>query len=262
MKRFIIYFFLLMSIFLFGSCAGTRNGSNGSEEEAWQEGSYDVESSEEAEVLRLLGIKDEQAPTEIDQPEDTSAQPTNWQELEREVQQLEQKLDQKDAEISSLRQKMRETQMEINEKEETLESKTPRTTSTPSSHSGETGSMSFKEKYNQALGLYRAREYQAALDRFKALLASGEQNSLTDNCQYWIGECHYALRNYNQALLEFNKVFSFPNSNKWDDAQLKLGKCYMELGQTEQAKVEFNKLIDEYPESEYVSEARRFLSRL
>ena len=262
MKRVIIYFFLFVGIIFFGSCAGTRNESTGSEEETWQEGSYEAESSEEAEVLRLLGIKDEQVSTEPEQPEDTATRSANWQELEQEVERLEQKVDQKDAEIANLRQKMRETQMEIEEKEETLEATDSEPAAASSSVTSETGSMSFKQQYNQALGLYRAREYQAAIQKFKNLLVSGEKNSLTDNCQYWVGECEYALRNYNQALLEFNKVLSYPNSNKWDDAQLKLGKCYMELGQTEQARAEFNKLVEEYPDSEYVSEARRYLAQL
>ena len=87
-------------------------------------------------------------------------------------------------------------------------------------------------------------------------------HSLSDNCQYWIGECYYALRNFNQAAVEFEKVFTFPQSNKDPDAQLKLGLCYWNTGNAARAKEEFNRLIVNYPDSEYTIRARSYLSQL
>ena len=100
------------------------------------------------------------------------------------------------------------------------------------------------------------------ISAFDQLLMSGENNSLTDNCQYWKGECYYGLGNYGQAIMEFQKVFAFPNSNKYDDAQLKLGLCYMQMNNYDQAKMEFDKLLKEYPSSEYANRARSFLNQL
>ena len=85
---------------------------------------------------------------------------------------------------------------------------------------------------------------------------------LSDNCQYWIGESYYGLRNYNQAIAEFEKVFSFANSNKIDDAQLKLGVCYLRLGDKAQARNEFDRLLSAYPSSEYKPVAQRYIARL
>jgi TolA-binding protein len=70
------------------------------------------------------------------------------------------------------------------------------------------------------------------------------------------------MGNYEQAILEFQKVFAYPNSNKYDDAQLKLGLCYMQLNNYDRAKGEFDKLLREYPSSEYAGRARSYLSRL
>ena len=43
---------------------------------------------------------------------------------------------------------------------------------------------------------------------------------------------------------EFQKVFEFTDSDKWDDAQLKLGICYKNMGNGRRAKEEFKKLLD------------------
>ena len=120
----------------------------------------------------------------------------------------------------------------------------------------------YKEDYQMALEEYYNRNYKQAIQMFEELLARDSSNSLADNCRYWIGECYYGLGNYNQAIIEFTKVFSFTKSNKMDDAQLKLGLCYWRLGDRDRAVQEFERLVNEYPDSEYVEKAREFLSKL
>ncbi len=109
---------------------------------------------------------------------------------------------------------------------------------------------------------YYNRNYKLAIQLFEELLTRNPATSLSDNCRYWIGECYYALGNYNQAIIEFTKVFSYNKSNKMDDAQLKLGLCYWKLGDRERARQEFERLISDYPNSEYVEKAQQFLSKL
>ncbi len=124
------------------------------------------------------------------------------------------------------------------------------------------GTGSFEEQYQAALSTYRNRQYKSAIQKFEALLSQNMTHSLSDNCQYWIGECYYGLGNYQQAIIAFEKVFTFAKSNKDDASQLKLGLCYMRLNNQAKAKEEFNKLIGNYPSSEYVSIARRFIQKL
>lgn len=212
------------------------------------------QQDQEAEVLRLLGITpSNNQPTETTTtaaPEERAAG-----NLEGEVGELQQELEQKEEQIASLRAELIRKESKISELEEKLESGPTTRTVTP------TGG-DFKSRYQQALNLFNSRNYQQALNQFSELLALDANNSLSDNCQYWIGECRYALGNYHQAIAEFEKVFSFPNSNKSDDAQLKLGICYMKLGDRAQAIAEFERLLANYPDSEYVSLAQRYLQRL
>ncbi len=121
---------------------------------------------------------------------------------------------------------------------------------------------SFANRYKEALDFYQRKKYREAIQRFEALLVMDRKNTLSDNCQYWIGESYYGLGSYQQAIVAFEKVFSFEKSNKNDASQLKLGICYLKLGDKEKARAEFQKLINDYPSSEYNSVARRFIEEI
>lgn len=113
-----------------------------------------------------------------------------------------------------------------------------------------------KASYQAALQDYRDRKYDQALGGFTEILLMSPESDLADNAQYWIGECYYGLDNFQQALAEFQKVFSYPGTEKGDDAQLKIGFCYFKLGDKDQALREFNRLLTDYPDSEYVARAK------
>lgn len=125
-----------------------------------------------------------------------------------------------------------------------------------------TTSSSFKMQYDAARRLYNARNYRSAVQEFELLLSQDMNHALSDNCQYWIGESYYGLGQYQRAIAAFEKVFTFPKSNKYADSQLKLGLSYMRLNNTQRAQTELQKLIDNYPTSEYVSVAKQYLSRI
>jgi tol-pal system protein YbgF len=123
-------------------------------------------------------------------------------------------------------------------------------------------SDSYSSRYQEALQAYRAKRLGESIQKFESLLAENAKNSLADNCQYWIGEAYYDQGQYNQAILSFEKVFSYPNSNKDDSAQLKLGLCYVKLNDQTKAREEFQKLINNYPSSEYIGIARQFIAQI
>ncbi len=138
---------------------------------------------------------------------------------------------------------------------------TPMETTPKYSYSPSSGS-DYQSRYNDALDLFHARRYQEAIDRFEALLSTSTTNSLSDNAQYWIGECYYALREYRAAIVAFEKVLTFKNSNKNDYAQYKLGLCYYQLNDREKARQEFQALVDNYQNSSLISSADKYLSKL
>ena len=128
--------------------------------------------------------------------------------------------------------------------------------------SGNISESEYEDRYNQALDLFNSQQYRQALDRFQELVGADTRNSLADNAQYWIGECYYALGDYQAAIVAFEKVFTFKQSNKNDYAQYKLGLCYYKLNNRSRARAEFQALVDNYPDSELVQRARQYLAQL
>jgi len=123
-------------------------------------------------------------------------------------------------------------------------------------------SDSFTERYQEALQTYRSRRYGDAVQKFEALIATNTKHTLADNCQYWIGEAYYDQGNFTQAIVAFEKVFTYSGSNKDDSAQLKVGLCYVKLNDKPKAKDELQKLVNNYPNSEYIGIAKRFIAQL
>ena len=210
----------------------------------------------EDDVLKLLGVVEESA------SKPGSKEGQNKSDLERQIAKSE-------AELAALNQKEqhllgnnidqeKEPVVAVTQKSESESKIQPTKEKTTPGWKTE----SFSDRYQEALQNYKSRNYRVAIQKFEDLLMMQSNNSLSDNCQYWIGESYYGLTNYQQAILAFEKVFSFTRSNKDDDSQLKLGLCYIRLNNKARAREEFQKLINNYPSSEYVSIARRFLSQI
>ena len=119
----------------------------------------------------------------------------------------------------------------------------------------------YTAKYIESLSHYQNAEWNLSLNGFNYLIHVDSNHDLADNCQYWIGEVYYALTDYTRSMKEFEKVFSFPGTNKSDDAQFKMGLCYLNIGQIEKAKKEFTYLLEFYPNSEYYKRAQDYLSQ-
>jgi len=122
--------------------------------------------------------------------------------------------------------------------------------------------LSYKERYDSALTNYRLKKFDLAIRKFKSLLAEDRNNSLSDNAQYWIGECYYHLNFYSKAVSSFEKVLAFDNSNKKDSAILMKGKALKHLGLKKDAIEQFKTLIAQYPRSAYTKRARELISSM
>lgn len=261
-----VFIILFLAAFIIGGCS-TNKPQIGTDE-AQGAGTQDLseidqlfgvpdqekkteQNPDEDEVLELLGIK---KPVTEEKPAPAVTQRDD--QLRKELSDLERKLAEKDAEISNLRTDISTKEDKINK----LESSSYQQQAQPAS--GYTSTGSFRDDYQAALNEYYNRNYKTAIQLFEELLAKHETNSLSDNCRYWIGESHYGLGNFNQAIIEFTKVFSFNKSNKADDSQLKLGLCYLRLGDKARARQELERLVNDYPKSEYVSKAEQFLTKL
>jgi len=120
----------------------------------------------------------------------------------------------------------------------------------------------YLSEYKAAIESFHSYDYDKALPIFEKLILSNPYNELADNSQYWLGECYYGIKDYERSLLEFEKVFTFPNNNKMDDAQLKLGICHLRLGNKKNAMEELSRLSQLFPDSEYIPIANNLMDKI
>jgi tol-pal system protein YbgF len=113
--------------------------------------------------------------------------------------------------------------------------------------------------YQDALDDFYVRRFDSAIRKFQALLRSNDKNDLADNCQYWIGECYYAMGRYYEAIAEFQKVYAFAKSNKTPDAQLMIGLAFLKNGEKDMARAELNIVLSFDPRSASAQKAQRYL---
>ncbi|MFL2679201.1 MAG: tetratricopeptide repeat protein [Alphaproteobacteria bacterium] len=92
-----------------------------------------------------------------------------------------------------------------------------------------------KKKYENAIKLLWASKYKEAESELKALKKINPLD-LMPNIQYWLGEVHYAQKNFEKAIIEFGDgLKNYPDSIKGPDNLLKLGLSFSNLKKINEA---------------------------
>ncbi len=120
----------------------------------------------------------------------------------------------------------------------------------------------FRMYYQDALDAFYARRYDIAIQKFRKLMLRKDAGNLADNCQYWIGESYFALGDYYQAVVEFEKVAAWKGSNKIGDAQLMVAIALLKAGESDQARSEFSTLLSFFRDRQVTQKARRYIDML
>lgn len=91
-------------------------------------------------------------------------------------------------------------------------------------------------------------QYQLAEAGFRRFLQLFPAAALSDNAQYWIGECFYAQRKFREAKKAFLVVLErYPKGDKVPAALLKLGYSELALGDKSKALKTLQELVRRYP---------------
>ncbi len=124
-------------------------------------------------------------------------------------------------------------------------------------------SEAVRRDYEAASRLLEQKDYRGSINRFKEFLKKYPKSDYADNAQYWIGECYYALREFDQAILEFDTVRrNYPKGDKVPAALLKQGFAFAELGDKVDARLILQELINRYPQSSEAARAKQKLKTL
>ena len=121
-------------------------------------------------------------------------------------------------------------------------------------HSGYSDDALFKLGETYFLNL---NNIQIALGYFSKLINKGEKNKISFKSQEYVALIYDEyLKNYDQAVIEYNKLIS--NFKKWGDTdanQYNIAMCYFKKGDYEQAVTEFKVFLEKTPESKLYPDA-------
>jgi tol-pal system protein YbgF len=117
--------------------------------------------------------------------------------------------------------------------------------------------------YKQAMDTLKSGEIEKARDIFNKFSEQFPDHKLSANVRYWIGETYYLEKNYEQAVVEFQRVIKeYPGKEKVSAAMLKQGLSFRELGDIKSAKFIIKELIDKFPRAEEIPAAKEALLKL
>jgi outer membrane protein assembly factor BamD len=125
-----------------------------------------------------------------------------------------------------------------------------------------------EERMEFGTKLFEKGKYFDAKTQFRIITLSHSGNLIAAEAQYYLGECHFHMKEYIIAASEYerlNKVY--PGSEWVDDAKYKLGLSYYKLSPkyaldqeyTLKAIMEFQEFLEDYPSSTLTDEVEKDL---
>ena len=120
-----------------------------------------------------------------------------------------------------------------------------------------------RAKFGIGWALENQGKHALAITRYGAVLEEGGRDETTARSQFQIGECHFALKAYDEAIKAFVKVevnYAYP---KWASrALLDMGKALEAKGRPEQAKANYEQIVQKYPDTTAASAAKALMAKL
>jgi tol-pal system protein YbgF len=119
------------------------------------------------------------------------------------------------------------------------------------------------KSYEQSLQAFKDGDLEGARKQFKDFLHRHPDSKLAGNAQYWLGECYYGAKDYEQAIEAFDRVHrSYPGSTKEPAALLKKAFAYVALNDHRHASSALKQVVEAYPKSPEAMKAKEKLAQL
>ena len=124
-------------------------------------------------------------------------------------------------------------------------------------------STGMSELYREAFETYQRGDMEGARKKFEAFLKQYPNTDLSDNAQFWIGETYYAKKDFERAILEYEKaIVKYPEGDKVPAAILKQAFSFLELGDKTNGKNLLRRVMERYPQSEQAETAKKRLETI
>lgn len=120
-----------------------------------------------------------------------------------------------------------------------------------------------KRDFEAAMAELRKTEFPRAAQLYQQFLLRYPDSGYTPAVQYWLGNTHYALREYKDAIAVYQRLIAgTPKHVRVPEAMLAIANCQIELKDVRAAKRSLEDLAKAHPQSEAASTARDRLARL
>ena len=118
-------------------------------------------------------------------------------------------------------------------------------------------------EYDSALATMRKGDFAQALPAFSNFVRRYPSSGYQPSALFWLGNLHYAQRNYKEALSQYIAlVSSSPAHLRAPEALLSIANCQLELKDPKASRKTLEELVKGYAESEAASLAKARLAKL
>jgi len=107
-----------------------------------------------------------------------------------------------------------------------------------------------------AQSLYNQGKFREAYQQYENLSAAGGTGADTITAKYMMGECLFALKEYDQAILDYQTIITnHPSSEQAPAAMLKQAMAFEKLNDKDTARILYKKLLATYADSPEAQQA-------
>ncbi len=120
-----------------------------------------------------------------------------------------------------------------------------------------------KAAFDSAFDLFQKNQFANARQQFQGFMKQFPQSSMADSALYWIGECYYSEKQYQNSIETFQQVLNrYPSGNKTPNAMLKQAAAFQQIGDRTAARILYERLIDKFPRSPQAQIAKQKLKQM
>ena len=123
--------------------------------------------------------------------------------------------------------------------------------------------MTPQRLYNTSLSDFTMGQWALCVEGFNSYLRSFPRTDLSDDAQWYVGECYQQDGKFNESIDAYNRVITgYPKGDRVPDAYYKRGMALSAMGQTDRARESFETLIKMFPEHDIARLAKQQMDRL
>jgi tol-pal system protein YbgF len=117
--------------------------------------------------------------------------------------------------------------------------------------------------YDRGLSLFKQDKFRDAYNSLAEYLDENPSAPEAVSARYYAAESLYGDKDYELAILEYQKVIvEYPKNDLAPKALYKQGLAFEKIGDPDTARIVYNKLVDAYPRSGEVASAKTRLESL